>query len=361
VLKAGNHNFDPSVIDEVGIRKMGKTQMNIMRLVRIQLKSGYIKSEPLAYAFMKRYPPLTRDTAPPIRKLEIASIPYLRLYEDAVAKNPKFIDERVYPAYWQQEPSALTVAKKQYELMKQGLSEADAYEGGLRHLEEIENNAYEELKKVIAKSGNGEALKPLENDAGFQKAMKTYRALLSEVEYDDLDDKDQGEIDHVLQTKLLGWTEVERERRMKDPLFAIEFHNLVEATFPEPSKIALIRAVDDGVEEKDELMDMYDVSYEKLNMLTPFYYDDYAYFFEKAREEPLLGRWNIRDRQSLSRWVTDTLAVRDIVERCQTSTVQRYLDDLRAQFFPMVRYPDRAMSFILPDIGKKIITSLDSA
>lgn len=324
-----------------------------MRLIRIQLKSGYIKSEPLGYAFMKRYPPLTRDTAPPVRKLEISSIPYLRLYEDAVAKNPKFIDERVYPAYWQQEPSALTLAKKQYELMKQGLSEADAYEGGLRHLEELESKAYEELKKVIAKSGNGEALKPLENDPGFQKAMKTYRALLSEVEYSDLDDKDQGEIDHILQTKLLGWTEVERERRMKDPLFALEFHNLLEATFPEPSKIALVRAVTIGNDEKDELMDLYDVSYERLGMLAPFYYDEYAYFFEKLREEPLLGRWNIRDRQTLSRWVTDTLALRDIIERCKTSTVQSYLDDLRAQFFPMVRYPDRAMSFILPDIGNQ--------
>jgi hypothetical protein len=330
---------------------MGKTQMNIMRLVRIQLKSGYIKSEPLAYAFMKRYPPLTRDTAPPIRKLEIASIPYLRLYEDAVNKNPKYIDERVYPAYWQQEPSALTLAKKQYELMKQGLSEADAYEGGLRHLEELENKAYEELKKVIAKSGNGEALKPLENDAGFQKAMKTYRGLLSEVEYEDLDDRDKGEIDHVLQTKLLGWTEVERERRMKDPIFAIEFQNLLGALFPEPSKIAVIRSEEENTNCKEDFMLMFGVDAEKLHTQSPFYYDDYAYFFEKLREEPLLGRWNIRDRQNLSRWVTDTLALREIVESHASQVVQQYLDDLRAQFFPMVRYPDRAMSFTLPDIG----------
>lgn len=326
-----------------------------MRLVRVQLKSGYIKSEPPSYAFMKRYPPMTRDTAPPIRKLEVSSIPYMRLYEDAVKKNPKFIDERVYPAYWQQEPSALTLAKKQYELMKKGLSEADAYEGGLRHLEELENKAYEEMKNVITKSGNGEALKPLENDVGFSKALKIYRALLSEVEYDDLDTKDKGEIDHVLQSKLLGWTEVERERRMKDPLFAIQFKNLLTATFPEPSKIAVIRRAEEKEEVKDELMAMFDVNYAKLCTNAPFYYDDYVFYFEKARSEPLLGRWNIRDRQNFSRWITDTLAIREIVERSLTSVVQRYLDDLRAQFFPMVRYPDRAQSFTLPDTGEQIL------
>ena len=96
----------------------------------------------------------------------------------------------------------------------------------------------------------------------------------------------------------------------------------------------------------------FDVSENKLCTNAPFYYDDYLFYFQKAQAEPLLGRWNIRDRQNFSRWITDTLALREIVEKSVTSVVQRYLDDLRAQFFPMVRYPDRASTFSLPEIGR---------
>jgi hypothetical protein len=98
-----------------------KGHFNVMRTLRIQLKSGYLRDEPPSYTFMKRYPPLDRSDSPPVRKLELNSIPYMRLYEDAVAKNPLYADDTVFPAYWQQEPTALTLAKKQYELMRQGI------------------------------------------------------------------------------------------------------------------------------------------------------------------------------------------------------------------------------------------------
>lgn len=329
-----------------------KYNTNLVRLVRIQVKTGYLKSEPESYVFLKRYPPLGRDGASPIRKLKITSIPYLRLYEDAVAKNPRYLDERVYPAYWQQEPTALTLAKKQYELMKKGLSEKDAYEGALQHTQDLENKAYEEMKAVIAKSGNIEELKTVKEDDELSKSMKTFKTLLGEVDYDDLDPKDQGEIDFVLQTKILGWKEVERERRMKDPVFVTEFEKLKRGLFPDPSKIFLARQPEERSYVKHDLLRFYNISENKLCTNAPFYYDDYLFYFQKAQAEPLLGRWNIRDRQNFSRWITDTLALREIVERSLTSVVQRYLDDLRAQFFPMVRYPDRASTFSLPELGE---------
>ena len=329
-----------------------KYNTNMVRLVRIQVKTGYLRAEPESYVFLKRYPPLNRDSASPIRKLKISSIPYLRLYEDAVAKNPRYLDERVYPAYWQQEPTALTLAKKQYELMKQGLSEKDAYEGALQHTQNLENRAYEEMKAVIAKSGNIEELKSVKEDDELAKSMKTFKTLLREVDYDDLDLKDQGEIDFVLQTKILGWREVERERRMKDPVFVTEFEKLKRSLFPDQSKISIARRPEERNNLKNDLLMYFDVSENKLCTNAPFYYDDYLFYFQKAQAEPLLGRWNIRDRQNFSRWITDTLALREIVEKSVTSVVQRYLDDLRAQFFPMVRYPDRASTFSLPEIGR---------
>ena len=175
---------------------------------------GFIATEPPSFTFMKRYPPMARDTVEPIRKVEVNSIPYLRLYEDALVKNPKFMDERVYPAYWQQEPLALTLAKKQYELMKKGLTEEEAYEGALTYTDSLEGRAYDEMKNIIEKSGDKGFLKPLKTDEVFVKAMRKFRTILSEVDYDDLDVKDQGELDFILQTKLLKWNEVERERRM---------------------------------------------------------------------------------------------------------------------------------------------------
>ena len=324
---------------------------NVMRLVRLQLKMGFIAKEPPSFTFMKRYPPMTRDTALPVRNVEVDSIPYLRLYEDALQKNPKFMDERVYPAYWQQEPLALTLAKKQYELMKKGMTEEEAYEGAMQYTDQLEGKAYDEMKNVIEKSGDKGFLKPLTTDEVFTKSMKKFRTLLSEVEYEDLDIIDQGEIDFILQTKILKWNEVERERRMKDPEFVIQFKNLLKATFPTKSKIAVLREPFERSITKSTLMEYFNVSDTRLCTNEPFYYDDYLYYFQRAQEEPLLGRWNIRDRQNFSRWITDTLAIREIVERSLTSVVQRYLDDLRAQFFPMIRYPDRAQTFNLPSTG----------
>ena len=138
---------------------------------------------------------------------------------------------------------------------------------------------------------------------------------------------------------------------MKDPEFVIQFKNLLKATFPTKSKIAVLREPFERSITKSTLMEYFNVSDTRLCTNEPFYYDDYLYYFQRAQEEPLLGRWNIRDRQNFSRWITDTLAIREIVERSLTSVVQRYLDDLRAQFFPMIRYPDRAQTFNLPSTG----------
>jgi hypothetical protein len=50
--------------------------------------------------------------------------------------------------------------------------------------------------------------------------------------YEDLELADQGELDFFIQTKILKWTEVQRERRMKDVIFYSEFHKLREILFP---------------------------------------------------------------------------------------------------------------------------------
>ena len=107
-----------------------------MRKLRLQLKTGFLRKEPSSYAFLKRYPPLSRDAANPVRNVEKHNIPYLKLYETAVAKNPLYADEKVYQAYWAHEPQALTLAKKQYEFMEKGDTETAAYDKAVTYVEE---------------------------------------------------------------------------------------------------------------------------------------------------------------------------------------------------------------------------------
>ena len=126
---------------------------HILRKLRLQLKTGFLRKEPSAYAFLKRYPPLSRDGAPPVREVDNRNIPYYKLYEKAIAKNPLYADEKVYPAYRAHEPQALTLAKKQYEYMELGDNEAEAYEKAVKFVEIKENEAYDGLKKLMSDIG----------------------------------------------------------------------------------------------------------------------------------------------------------------------------------------------------------------
>ena len=119
---------------------------HILRKLRLQLKTGFLRKEPSAYAFLKRYPPLSRDGAPPVREVDSRNIPYYRLYEKAIAKNPLYADEKVYSAYRAHEPQALTLAKKQYEYMELGDSETEAYEKAVKICRNEGNEVYDSLK-----------------------------------------------------------------------------------------------------------------------------------------------------------------------------------------------------------------------
>ena len=61
-----------------------------MRVLRLQMKTGFRKEIPAEYEFMKMYPPLHRDTAISKREVTARKIPYLYLYKGAVAKNPVY-------------------------------------------------------------------------------------------------------------------------------------------------------------------------------------------------------------------------------------------------------------------------------
>jgi hypothetical protein len=327
---------------------------HILRKLRLQLKTGFLRKETSAYAFLKRYPPLSRDGAPPVREVDNRNIPYYKLYEKAIAKNPLYADEKVYPAYRAHEPQALTLAKKQYEYMELGDNEAEAYEKAVKFVEIKENEAYDGLKKLM--SDIGESLGGVEvklpflatggDDLSIQMAL--FREQLSKTAYYDLDLADQGEIDYFLQTKVLQWNEVERERRMKDPIFVRQFEKLRASLLPETGVARENDREKRHAEYKEKMLQFYNINKARLCTAKPFYYEEYAGYFAKLKKQPLLGKWNEAERTEFSHWIIDTLAVREMLERNTTSVIQSYLDQLRAHFFPMVKYPDRVGSYELP-------------
>ena len=325
---------------------MSKRIPSILRTTMLQLKSGYLKAEPKTYQHMKRYPPLGNGI-PPMTRIDESSVPYTKLYKRAVERNPLYADERVYPAYWAQEPQALTLAKKQYELMQSGLSEEEAYKKSVEYVNVLENEAYLRLKETFRIIKEKDAMLPTIIDKELSPIIASWREKLQQTPYSEMSLADQGEIDYIIQTKLLKWKEVERERRMKDPIFVMQFEKLRQTIFPE------ILAVDNRKLEKyqkfkEHIYNFFDVSKERLCTYQPFYYQDYYKYFEMLKKQPLLARWNEKDRESLSRWIVDSLAFIEILEKSPTSKLQRYLDLLRAQFFPMVKYPEKVLSFNLP-------------
>lgn len=323
-----------------------KPNLHIVRNLRLQLKTGFLQKAPDAYLFLQRYPPLSRDTAPPVRELVPRNIPYLKYYEEALSKNPLYADEHVYPAYWAHEPQALTLAKKQYELVKKGISEEEAYSQALAHVHCLEDVSFEKMKSLLADLKGAKL--PYAADKVLSGLIDQWRQRLRDQPYDSLPLAEQGQIDWIVQTKVLKWNEVERERRMKDPIFVLQFETLRSSVFPEIAQADRAARVADHENYKARLLTLYGVSQERLCTAKPFYYEEYAAFFAALKKEPLTGRWSAHERERLSRWIVDTLAIREVVERRTSSAIQRYLDSLRAQFFPMVRFPDRANSLVLP-------------
>jgi hypothetical protein len=340
---------------------MVRLNLNILRNLRMQIKSGYLKEAPPEYNFMLKYPPLNRDKAPPIRKLETRTIPYLKLYNQAIARNPILKDEKVYPAFWQHEPQALTLAKKQYELMQTGLDEDSAYNKAVEYIEALESTSYESLRELLDNMEERGAKMPFVADNELSLSISEWKEKLLITSYEDLTFADQGELDQLIQMKILKWNEVERERRMKDPIFAMQFDRLRTIIFPDSDVNRQQSLIKEHENYKNKLLSLYNVTQTKLVTSSPFYVEDYAAHFAKLKVQPLLSRWSESEREELSRWIINTLAYREIIEKRSSADVQKYLDDLRSHFFPMVRYPELVASMNFPDIQavKKVLYNND--
>jgi len=284
---------------------------------------------------MKRYPPLTRDSVPKFHKFTRKTIPYMELYRNALRSHPKY-NESIYPAYWQQEPLALILAKKQYAFMQEGDSEEIAFRKAERYVDEIENKSYVEMLAIRETLNDMDVKPPFMTDNEIEEELYYWKATLHETKYEDLELADQGELDFFIQTKILKWTEVQRERRMKDVIFYSEFHKLREILFPINANIQQEIDRESEKEFRSFFFKIRKLDPSKLTYAAPFYIEDYISFFTKIIERPNFRQWSLRDLNHLNDWVERTLALRQIVEKRSNSTVRRYLDHLQITFFPIL-------------------------
>jgi hypothetical protein len=266
-------------------------------------------------------------------------------------RSPKYNSEGVYPAYWQDEPLSLILAKKQYELVKGGMDEEAAYEEAEKFAEKFEQDAYEELVTLTSALGEKGARLPATANKEVAAEIARWKRILSKHNYAKLSDADQGEIDYLLQTKILKWNQVERDRRMADPIFTMQFETLRDYIFPEigQSRRKEFHGEYNRDMYKSQQLSVFGIpTATLLQTSSPFFYEDYVYYFNRLKDQPFLAKWNPRSREKFSRWIIDSLGIKHKVGLANRGEVQAYLDNIRAQFFPMIRQPHRVKEFNLP-------------
>lgn len=330
---------------------MSRAKLSIIRAIRIQLKSGYLKTEPESYTFLKRYPPIHRDNKLPFHKMETRNIPYLELLEKMDDRNVD--DARVYPAYWQQEPTRLTLAKKQYQFMAAGDDEETAFQKAEAYVDQLENKSFVDLMNLRDALKTAGAQAPFMQNTELANEILMWKEKLQTTMYYDLDIADQGEIDYLIQTKIMKWNEVERERRMKDPVFVKQFRKIRKLIFPENSELAKEKKLMKDTEQQAKAIDeMYHVDYTQFHATSLFYLNDYIHFFKLLQNEPNVRKWNQYDYHAFTTWIIDTLAIKEITDKSTNAQVRVYLETLKHQFFPMTLSTDKTKKYEIPTIDE---------
>lgn len=154
---------------------------------------------------------------------------------------------------------------------------------------------------------------------------------MKKTRYHDLDLAIQGEIDHFIQTKILKWNEVERERRMRDPMFAINFEKIrcLVLGFKQ-EEILKQKKVEEIIGESQ---------FEKWSAKEKFYYQDYAFYFYKIKGSTLNGVLNESEMRKFDTWCRETLAVNIFgTNFVKKKEFEDYLDGIKLDFFPFLQF-----------------------
>jgi hypothetical protein len=303
--------------------------------MRLQVKSGFLSKEPFEYSVLKTIPPVSNRSADVIVKTKV---PYSRLLEKVYERNPVLRDETVFPGFGDLEPKAPVLAKKQYFYMQQGLSEDDAYQKASQFVEDLEDEALLDLREIEKEVKSMGASAPFLTDPEIAEELALWQTTLRSTSYEDLSLLDQGKLDRFVQIKILKWSELERERRMKDIVFYFQFEHLIQTLFPTDGAITQAKQAEFQKTFSERFLSLHGYNIEGFQTENPFLLEEYFEFFEKIRELPSAVDWSPEEFEKFEEWVQDTLAFSTALEEED----EAYLDDLYDQFFPMLMLPSRA-------------------
>lgn len=328
---------------------------HIARDLRLKYRTGYINFLPPEYYFMRKYPPIRRDLRPSAGAQDNTKLPYMHLYKKVLQRNPIYIDERVYPAYWKNEPRAMTLAKYQYKYMQAGDDEDAAYSKALKDIDQLESASYEEMCAILKSFSdkNGTVTVPFTADKTIQDELAYWKDRLSIELYDNMDLADQGDVDYFIQTKILKWEEIERERRMRDPVYILRFHELREEIFPSTSNKNLQKELSRKYipQISKKINQVYNINVTKCVSRRPFFVEDYLNWVGKILKSPNVSKWGDKEQSNFNEWIMNCVAFKDVVEG-SPHTANKYFKTLKSEFFPMLNFADKTPDFKISSIDQ---------
>lgn len=328
---------------------MTRPRFHILRSLRTQMRTGYLREMPVALQVMKDLPNLARpDTM--VRRMNPLTVPYSGLYRKIFDRNPLAEYDGVNYAFAHQDTTALALAKHQFAAMKAGLSEEEAYRKAVDHFSNEENNAYVDLKKAVEEATKQGSVRSFATNPETLEELKKWQAKAEETPYSKMELHEQGELEYFLQVKVLMWNETERVRRMKDNAFVLQFEKLLAELFPMSEQVKQAKIKESAMRIKNKTFSFHNLDPAHMTTNRSFFVEDYLSFFEKLKAKPDLRHWEVADRQQLSRWIIDCVAFGSaMIGRTPTAT-KAYLDQLRDSFFPMIRLPFLAESMTVPSV-----------
>lgn len=311
-----------------------------------KLRSGFLKEAPPAYLAAKTLPPVVQHLQLG-RKIPQARMKNAHLVRKLLAKNPDLAFSATGVGNRpEDEPYPLRFARHQYEAMKQGMTEEEAFEKAKEALHDVEDVAFAKLEKLVEqaeKFSDPEAYLSAE----LAEEVARFKQSLPELRYSDLDARDQGLVDHFLQTRVLKWEEIDRINRMGHPIFVEQFEKLRDILFP---------SIADKKEDPEAVLDAQATKFlwkalkvdhpELLKTKQPFYVEDYVYWFNKTKETTNMPD---SEHQQFKDWVLSTLAI-EYELRGSADTQQQYLAHLIHTYFPHLRKEYNEKRFTLPDV-----------
>lgn len=321
---------------------MSKLSSNVLRNIRIQLKTGYMRNAPEEFFYMRRFPPIVLNELKEGHPITAPS--FNKVYERVVNSHPRYADENVYGGYSQYETLGLTIAKRQYEILSEGtFNQAQASKIAQKYAAKLENKAYLEIIKLNAslkKRGVGTIPKPLKGKELSE--YKHWKSVLGNTFYSELSILEKAKLEKFIHTSILEWNQLERSRRMKDLPFYIQFNKLVRNLFPMDANLAVAQEIQNGKEIRQNFISLTGIDYTSLSTLVPFHIEDYVYLHNKFIEQPNIAQWDSSDVKQLDFWIASAATYRSVFVDNSTEYIKYYLDTARSSFFPFIHNPTLA-------------------